>query len=220
MNVREVINIALRLIGYSIPTIVDSGDDQFNNNVRQLQLIVDGLRNRYPYKVSQDINVGDISTAKFVSIDSMVSFPIGAPNGTPRLPMRSYNLQEYNQLNINPNIKGWPQGYYLQLPYTIKVWPLDTGYTVSIVGKINSALGLTSSTELDPSPLFFQNYLTISLAKVLAPYYKKTWTIDMQTALTEAQQNLDQNTDNDFSFESKGGEPNGIWRVRYLLGNG
>ena len=216
MNVRQVINIALRLIGYSIPTIVDSGDDQFNNNVVLLQMTVDGLRNRYPYKVYQDINVGDISTAQFVSIDSMVAYPIGATNGTPRIPMRSLTLQEYNQLNINPNIKGWPQGYYLQYPYKLFIWPNDPGYTLGITGKINSSLGLTANTEFDPSPLFWQNYLINSFAKVLAPYYKKTWTPDMQNALTESQSNLDQNTDNDYSFESKTSPQNSLYRVRYL----
>ncbi len=217
MLVREIINIALRYIGVSTTGQENKGNDQFINNLRQLQLVVDSLRNIYPYKVSQTFTNSEIPDAKFVSIDAMFSSPNNSPQSI-NLPMQSITLEQYNALNINPNVKGWPQYYYFQLPYTIKIWPNDPAYTITVTGKINNALGLVANTELDPSPLFFQDLISQYYSKRMCPFYKKDWTIDHERELQSAITRANQNTDIDFTITNKPiNNDNGRWRVKYLV---
>jgi len=218
MNVRQVIGNALRLIGVSTIGVEELSGDQFNQNLLQFQLLADGLRLNYPFKTTTILNNSQLADVNYIQIDSMAS-SLSFPNSQ-RYPMEEVTLEEYNRLNINPNIQGFPRFYYFQKPSLVMVWPNDPNYQIQIVGKINSALGLNGDTVLDPSPLFFQDFLEKNLAARLSPFYKKDWTQSMQKALDAANKALTQNTDYDYTVMTGADTDGTVWtRPRYYTKN-
>lgn len=219
MNVRQILGNALRFIGVSTTGVEQKPGDQFLSNLLQFQLLADGLRLLYPFKTTSILTNSQLAAVSYIQIDSMVS-SLSFPSGQ-RYPMEEVTLEEYNRLNTNPNIRGFPQKYYFQKPSLVRVWPNDPNYQLQIVGKINSAIGLEADTDLDPSPLFFQDFLEKMVAKRLSSFYKKDWTQEMKDELNDCARNLSKNTDYDFTVLT-GADSDGIeWtRPRYYTING
>jgi hypothetical protein len=202
MKVTEIINEALFTIRYKEDGFQDPGSHQFSRNLRRFQMVADSVRTDYPFNTTSTIDFNDLSSLQFVDIESVVATE-DPSNSNINYPLIPVDLFRFNELNRYPKVGGIPEFYYWEKSGVIKVYPQEVSqYKFLITGKLNNSLDITAETELDPSPMMFQNYLTLLLAKRLASVFNKPWTQSHKEMLSEAHRSVEKNRDSDHHIYS------------------
>lgn len=219
MNVREVINEALNIIGYQVDTLTTQDNTRLEKDVSRFAAIADSERKKYPFFTSQQIAFDDLDKIKFSEIASVVA--VESNNSTVTYPLTPISLYQYNEYNRITKVGGIPIYYYWEKSGILRIYPqLVSNYEFIVNGRLISLSDITADTELDSNiPLFFIEYLTWQLAKRLCGPYQRNWTPELETGFQTAKEGLIENSDEDYHFWSPSSNAynSRIYRPRNLI---
>lgn len=219
MNVREIINEALNIIGYQVDTLGTQDNTRLEKDVSRFAAVADVERKKYPFFTIQEASFNDLDNVRFSEIASIVAQESNDSSVT--YPLEPISLYQYNEYNRVTQVGGIPIYYYWEKSGLVRIYPqLVSNYNFIINGRLIALTDITADTVLDSSiPLFFIEYLTWKLAKRLAAPYQRSWTEELKNSLSEAVRGLEENSDQDYHFWSPSTNYNRVYRPRNLIRN-